>query len=73
MKLRRGARLADERSPTDPTTAWYVGEGDVLYGGAQVVAVQRDAVKGTVRILTNDSHDVTLDRNKPVEVVRRAL
>ena len=58
----------------DPETvlAWFVGEGDVLAGGAKVVSVQREAVGRTVRIATDAPQVATLHHNQPVRVVRQA-
>jgi hypothetical protein len=59
--------------PVEESPAWLLGEGDQLAGGPVVLAVQREAVSGTVRIATTSQPaGVVLQRDDLVRVVRRA-
>ena len=61
------------RHPPDPESvlAWFIGEGDVLAGGLQVVAVHREAVDRTVRILDSAGHVAQVPHDREIRVVRR--
>lgn len=68
----RGSRPVPTGVEVSP--AWLLAEGDQLEGGPVVLAVQRDAVAGTVRLsTTTQPAGVVLRRNDPVRVARRAL
>jgi hypothetical protein len=65
--------LTGRELPPDGVPAWLLGEGDQLASGAVVIAVQRDAANGTVRVATTTQpYGVRLDRDEPVRVFRHA-
>lgn len=69
-------RAGRQPGPSEPEVypAWTLAEGDQLASGVVVLAVQRDAVAGTVRLsTTSQPAGVTLGRNDPVRVARRVL
>lgn len=66
-------RLTSDRIPPDDVPGWLLAPGDVLYGGIQVVDVQREPVSRTTRIATSDGRARTLGPEETVQVVRRAI
>lgn len=55
----------------DTVPAWHLTEGDELPGRVMVISVQREAVRRTVRVCTDEPAVADLDADSPVAVVRQ--
>jgi hypothetical protein len=58
------------RARTENVPAWHVSEGDRLPGDVTVLAVYREPVGRTVRIVTDEPASADLPAGSPVAVVR---
>jgi hypothetical protein len=58
---------------TETIEAWHLHSGDELPGGVRVLTVNREAVRRTVRVVTDEPASADLPGDSPIAVVRRIL